>query len=276
MKASVKSVLQVASKEVGVREVGDNRGARVQQYQAATTLGGTGWPWCAAFVCWCIQQVFGRTTGRKLFTPSASCDVILAWARKLGILKSTPVAGCAGLVMASKYDATHIFLVESVHPGYVVTIEGNTNTNGSRNGNGVYRRKRPLSSKYLYVHWQELVPDNVKPKPDATPDKPVEQKSAFAGAPLVPLVWGGNKIADVPVLNGRAWVPAWKWAHWMGKSTLGWDVAKQAVLIAGREVPAQPILDDGRAWLPLRKLADFSGLVVTPDDDNQRIVITEK
>lgn len=44
----------IAEAEVGVTEqpVGSNTGPRIREYQAATTLEGTFWAWCAAFVQW--------------------------------------------------------------------------------------------------------------------------------------------------------------------------------------------------------------------------------
>lgn len=47
----------VAESQVGQREEGgNNRGAAVVQYQKATWLTPGAWPWCAAFVCWCVWQ----------------------------------------------------------------------------------------------------------------------------------------------------------------------------------------------------------------------------
>ncbi|MHA3773681.1 hypothetical protein ACXR0O_19265 [Verrucomicrobiota bacterium sgz303538] len=46
-----------AEEEEGVREEGgNNTGPRVQEYQRATWLDGTGWAWCAAFVCFVIRE----------------------------------------------------------------------------------------------------------------------------------------------------------------------------------------------------------------------------
>ena len=49
------TLARTAESQVGVVEVGgNNRGPQVQAYQSATWLTGTGWAWCAAFVCWCV------------------------------------------------------------------------------------------------------------------------------------------------------------------------------------------------------------------------------
>ncbi len=46
-------IVRWARGQVGVVEAppGSNTGTRVRWYQSHTFLGGTGWPWCAAFVC---------------------------------------------------------------------------------------------------------------------------------------------------------------------------------------------------------------------------------
>jgi hypothetical protein len=40
----------------------------------------------------------------------------------------------------------HTGLVEKVSGDFAITIEGNTNNGGSRDGDGVYRRRRLLST----------------------------------------------------------------------------------------------------------------------------------
>lgn len=53
----------IAQAEVGVTEAppGSNTGPRVRVFQAATTLAGTRWPWCAAFVQWVWDRAGVRT-----------------------------------------------------------------------------------------------------------------------------------------------------------------------------------------------------------------------
>jgi len=53
-----KELVKVALAEVGVEEIdGTNCGERVNVYKAATNLpADEAWPWCAAFVCWCVRK----------------------------------------------------------------------------------------------------------------------------------------------------------------------------------------------------------------------------
>jgi hypothetical protein len=255
MNPLVKKVLDVARGEVGVREVNSNRGKRVEEYQRADLLPGVGYAWCASFCGWSILQGAGKELCDKVWLRSASCDAILDWARRREIISAIPQAGCAGLVMASRNDATHIFLVSEVLSSAVRTIEGNTNLSGSREGIGVFARQRPFASRYLYVHWSRLLP--------------AADEKTYA------LYLNNRKMDDLPLFDGRAYCPAWKWAHWMN-AALGWNVESQTVTLGGREVLAQPRLIENRAFLPIRALAEFSDVRLMVDNANRVVVVTRK
>jgi hypothetical protein len=87
--------LEAAESQIGTTEspMGSNRGARVQEYQSSTTLAGTGWPWCAAFVCWVWQQAgYDAALIRRIASPSTAA--MCATARNEG-LTCSPRAGAA-------------------------------------------------------------------------------------------------------------------------------------------------------------------------------------
>ncbi len=138
---------------------GSNSGPRVREYQAATNLGGTGWPWCAAFVCWCYKQA-----GKALPYPTASVGLFEAWAVKQGDMVKRPFRGD---IVCYRFDADnwpdHMGIVERVlalprfgKPWLVRTIEGNTAFGNDANGGEVQRRTR--------YHWRcsyVRIPGNV-------------------------------------------------------------------------------------------------------------------
>src|SRR6185436_1835590 len=78
--------LQVARGQIGVHEqpMGSNTGPQVREYQAATFLGGTGWPWCSAFVLWCWQKA-----GHPLPYKTAGAYDFLNWAKRKGWARSS-------------------------------------------------------------------------------------------------------------------------------------------------------------------------------------------
>jgi hypothetical protein len=94
---------------------------------------------------------------------SASCDVVLEYARKNKILYDYPEPGDIGFRMDPKdrmHNATHVFAVEQLLlNGVFTTIEGNTNAGGSGNGDGVYERHRGKGDgqTYKFARWIKLV-----------------------------------------------------------------------------------------------------------------------
>jgi peptidoglycan hydrolase-like protein with peptidoglycan-binding domain len=142
----------------GVVEVGgDNRGKDVYKYQSSTGLGGTGWPWCAAFVTWCYEQA-----GLVLNTSAGFASVYLMeqWARKTGRWKprvSGYVAPAGSILI---FTFSHTGIVISGGKSSDATCEGNTssgNAGSQRNGGGVYRRTRSHSIIKGYVVMKEIL-----------------------------------------------------------------------------------------------------------------------
>ena len=127
-------VLRVAEAELGVTEEppGSNTGPSVRQYQQATSLPGTGWPWCAAFVEWVWEQA-----GVSTDACSPSTAVMAAVARRLG-WDGDPAPGAAVV-----WPGVHTgILVAPISPGVWATIEGNT-------ADGVHRRTRSLTGTVI-------------------------------------------------------------------------------------------------------------------------------
>jgi len=174
-RANPLSVLaDIAHTQVGVHEVGDNSGPEVTAYQRATTEPGTGWPWCAAFVCWCVAQL------AKLRPGLLSCDAhwqlpkdasvaeFIEWAQATGqLVRRTYDPGTArvmvgldfpqgfqpqaGDILCMKFSTgQHCGIVSGPMQGALVpTIEGNTSgpyraNVDERNGGEVAEKMRPL------------------------------------------------------------------------------------------------------------------------------------
>ncbi|WP_299313250.1 CHAP domain-containing protein [uncultured Aquimarina sp.] len=127
--------------QVGVREVGGaNRGADVEMYLASVELG-RGYAWCAAFVSWCYQNanVKAPLSG---WVPSYALKSKRIYHRGK-FEKSKPQTGDVFMVWYHKLKRpAHIGFIDKWGSTWVVTVEGNTNDNGSREGDGVYRKRR--------------------------------------------------------------------------------------------------------------------------------------
>ena len=136
------ALIRVLTNEVGVREEGgQNRGARVGLYQAAT-YNGPGDSWCQSFLIWGLMQVL-------VFSPlprSGRCQTVRAYADGKGwTVGRDDVEPCSmGWVTNAENHAHHVFLVTNGpgEDGKFDTVEGNTHDRGDSNGDGVYERRR--------------------------------------------------------------------------------------------------------------------------------------
>lgn len=158
---------EIAADEVGTKEVGGNNcGKKIRAYQAATNLEPAAWPWCAAFVCWCIREWIADPAAVKWLnlqssTPedwrptTAAAFGLIAWAKKrprtVQILNDRQLAKAGDIVV---FDFSHCGIVESATTQQLYTIEGNTNGRGDRestSGDGVWRKQRPATLAQAFL-----------------------------------------------------------------------------------------------------------------------------
>ena len=144
-------VLKVAAEEVGVREIplGSNTGPRVNQYLDAVGVG-PGQPWCMAFVFWCFKQA-SAALGVSNPAPRTG-SVIRCWQLAQSLpkenvvpaekAKEDPSQVLPGMVffIDTGQGRGHAGFVADVVGGTLVTIEGNSNSVGLREGIGVFQR----------------------------------------------------------------------------------------------------------------------------------------
>lgn len=147
-----KEVLEVASTQIGVRESppGSNRGHEVDQYLESVSEGLLGSPWCVAFIYWCFKQAAHKLGRANPMVKTAS--VWTHW-EKAGLIdgnivirpdeaQQDPSLLKPGMIFHIDTGGRkgHAGLIVNVVGDKIVTIEGNTNDNGSREGIGVFIR----------------------------------------------------------------------------------------------------------------------------------------
>lgn len=159
---------KIAAAQIGLKETqGKNLGPDVRRYQKATDLPPGAWPWCAAFLDWLLLEWLSdkkaaewlnlkRTSPEKWRPKTALAFGLLKWAKDrpntVEILPDSamPEPGC--LVV---FDFSHCGVVERCqNPLMMTTIEGNTDSAGGRDGDGVWRRVRPrhIARAFLKIH----------------------------------------------------------------------------------------------------------------------------
>lgn len=137
-------VVRTAVNELGVRErSGRNDGARVEQFLKLIGLL-KGEPWCAAFVSW----VFHKTGFEK---PRTGWSPALFPSSRLA--RSALPGNVIGIYFRDKKRIAHVGIIEKQDGDWILSIEGNTNLQGSREGDGVYRKRRHKSTIYQISDW---------------------------------------------------------------------------------------------------------------------------
>lgn len=149
-------IVRIATAEIGVEEVhGSNCGPRVNQYKAATWLpADKPWPWCAAFVCWVVQQAMAAAGVKETKTfkrpRTAGAWDMERWSLEQDDTTQTrkPHRGDIqpGDIIVFTFSHIGFAVSRPDAAGYVLTIEGNTDGQGTREGGAVLRKRRALSS----------------------------------------------------------------------------------------------------------------------------------
>lgn len=151
-----------------IREAtGHNDGPEVG-YILSTVNMGEGVSWCGAFVYAAYTHA-----GVELPPPARSYAWAPTWTARNVIWRSNDnrrtragdeqgqtarasvhPGDVFGLYFASKKRVAHVGIIRDWTDGsYAITIEGNTNTAGSREGDGVYNKRRLKSQIYAVARW---------------------------------------------------------------------------------------------------------------------------
>jgi hypothetical protein len=148
--SAVDCKIEAARSQIGVHELsGKNDGKQVETYLHYANSS-KGAPWCAAFVSWCHGQcgIFLRNA----YSPALFPNSKTVYTRGLGTYNFNS-GDVFGLFFPNMNRIAHVGMIESVFGNTVITIEGNTNQAGSREGDGVYRKRRPLRTIYKIARW---------------------------------------------------------------------------------------------------------------------------
>lgn len=129
-------MVKTARSEIGYRE-GRNNDTKYGRWYGMNNA-----PWCAIFLSWCAKQS-GNT---DVFPKHAYTPAGVSWFKERGRIRKKPKKGDIWYSFNGSLNRiAHVGIVESVRKdGRIVTIEGNSNTSGSREGTGVVRNVRRI------------------------------------------------------------------------------------------------------------------------------------
>jgi len=158
--ANITDLVKIARAEIGTQEDDkhQNKGSSIEKYQESTNVSGQGWPWCAAFVDWCVRQ-FADEGGINItdVPRTASAFGLITWANDNHYqvfnppIKTNDIQPNPGDIVVYEFSHTGIVSAkgDSNHDFYA--IEGNTNPGGGRDGYEVAERGRNYSSVRKFV-----------------------------------------------------------------------------------------------------------------------------
>jgi len=253
--------VNIASKYIGTQEqpIGSNRGPLIDRWNTNVNAP-IGSFWCASFVS---GVAFEWETKSGLDWPlcfSADCDVWLAVAKKHGVLHRTPMAGDIALLVKTlsngRQDAFHIGIVEGrADDGTWMSIEGNSNNNGSRNGYEVAHRplykNRNKELLYFIRPWS-LIQDG--------PDWKIVN---------------GDKHILAFVQNGRTYAPVRELVRLVlgDNFVLAWE---DGPVLNGELLAVQCILRDGKSYAPVRDISSSLGFDCIVHNDQKKVYLKKK
>ncbi|RCH68724.1 CHAP domain-containing protein [Streptomyces sp. SDr-06] len=142
------AIINSAEAEVGYHEGRDSDGNwnNIQKYseQVPGLAWSDGEAWCATFMSW-LAMVSGNAA---LYPRTASCAEGVDWFRSIGRFSEYPAVGAQAFYGPG--GGSHTGLVVRFDDTHIYTVEGNTNDNGSAQGDGVYRQTRRRRDDYVY------------------------------------------------------------------------------------------------------------------------------
>ncbi len=171
-------------------------------YYGGVHNGGSAYPWCATFVSWCARQANIPTSILKNSSAAGHSSAYFNIPYYSGS-SYTPQPG--DLFFTNSWS--HVGIVESVSGDSFTTIEGNTNSSGSSNGDGVYNRTRYGLSNYYFG-----VPNYINaetPTYTEKPNKPRNIKSdkkVYKPGEEIVFSWDASRYATdykIEIWNGN-------------------------------------------------------------------------
>lgn len=135
------SVAAVYTKYIGVREAtGRNDGPEVEMFLGYVGFS-AGAPWCAAFVSWCFHEA-GVEAQRSAWSPAWFPAGRTVYRRGRARAYHMQRADVFGIYNSRLRRIAHVGFVDGEDGDWLITVEGNTNEAGAREGVGVLRKRR--------------------------------------------------------------------------------------------------------------------------------------
>ncbi len=139
-----RELAKVYTSQIGVKELtGNNDGAQIKAYLKVTGLP-EGYPWCAAFCAWCFKTV-GVTASASAYSPN--------WFPQKRLTNTPHQGDVLGIYFKTLRRIAHVGFFDKSDGAFIISVEGNTNDAGSREGNRVAKKRRLKRQITCYADW---------------------------------------------------------------------------------------------------------------------------
>ena len=147
------SLTEIYLSQIGVREAtGRNDGPQICTYLRSVGLG-EGYAYCSAFVHWSLDSACIPNTVTA-WSPSAHNAKNIIWTGKKFLKDPEPGdVGCLYYTSLRRIGHT-FFYHRRINSSVYESVEANTNVEGSREGDGVYKKKRSFNATYSITRWE--------------------------------------------------------------------------------------------------------------------------
>ncbi len=163
-----KKLVDTLTSQLYVREAtGNNDGVEVERYLRYVGLG-KGYSWCAAFASWNLNAV-GITAPpnpKSAWAPNFSVTHIV-WSTALEkqhkANMTVKTGDCFTVYYSNMQRVGHVGFITGQEGNYYITIEGNSGSTGSRDGEGVHKYKRDKRKVFTvtdYISTVQYKPPN--------------------------------------------------------------------------------------------------------------------
>lgn len=149
------NIANIYTSQIGVREAtGRNDGKTVETYLASVNRV-KGDAWCAAFVHWTLQQAGINNIPKSGWSPAWFPADKTVYKPSAGKTITPQKADVFGIYFNSMKRIAHVGFIDQWIEGQntCITVEGNTNDAGSREGDGVYKKRRLKKQIYAASRW---------------------------------------------------------------------------------------------------------------------------
>ncbi len=257
MKNSIDTFVSIAEKYIGVTEspVGSNRGPLIDRWNTNVHAPLASF-WCASFVSAVALEWESQSGNDWPLCFSADCDVWLANAKKHKCLSTKGRPGDI-VLLVSNNDAYHIGIVAGYsEAGTLISIEGNSNNNGSRNGYMVAKRDNLFTGRnrdnvFFINPWGLILEGD-------------DWKIIY-----------GDKHINAFLQNGRTYAPVRDFVRLVTGSddALSWE---DGPVYGGKPLALQCILRDGKSYAGIRDIARSFNLDCIPNSDQKKVYLQVK